>query len=208
MAVALTDLVIGDEPSAWAAAGFTVEGDRTRLGQVTLCFEPGERRGVLAWMLAGAEGGDLDGIATAASAEPAGTTVDHPNGVSTLDHVVVATPDLERTVAALTAAGLEERRRRDVGGGRQQVFFWLGEPILELVGPVEPAGDGPARVWGLALTCPDLDATVASLGDAVGAAKDAVQPGRRIATLRHKALDISVPIALMTPHVRPDQVER
>ena len=30
-----------------------------------------------------------------------------------------------------------------------QVFFRLGEVILELVGPPEPAGDGPARFYGL-----------------------------------------------------------
>ncbi len=213
MAVALTDVVIGDEPAAWAAAGFAVEGDRTLLGPVALRFEPGARRGVLGWSLAGMNesalvDGALDGIPTAAPADDQpGRGVPHPNGVSALDHVVVATPDLDRTVAALTSAGLEERRRRDVGGGRQQVFFWLGEPILELVGPIEPTGDGPARVWGLACTCPDLDASVAALGNAVGQAKDAVQPGRRIATIRHKDLDMTVPVALMTPHVRSDQIE-
>jgi hypothetical protein len=217
MPVALTEILIGDEPASWAAAGFAVEGDRCLVGSVTLRFEPGERRGVLGWTLDGlTDAGDLDGIPTAApdpGTEPgaapgaAGSPPAHPNGVTALDHVVVATPDLDRTISALEAAGIEARRSRDVGGGRRQVFFWIGEPILELVGPVEPTGDGPARVWGLACTCPDLDASVAALGDAVGAAKDAVQPGRRIATIRHKDLDVTVPVALMSPHVRPDQVD-
>ena len=61
--------------------------------------------------------------------------------------------------------------------------------------------DRPAFFWGLALLAPDLDATVASLGDWVGEARDAVQPGRRIATLRRGA-GLAVPIALITPRPR------
>lgn len=58
--------------------------------------------------------------------------------------------------------------------------------------------DGPAFFWGLALVAPDLDATVAELGgDRVGEARAAVQPGRRIATLRRSA-GLSAPVALMT----------
>ena len=34
----------------------------------------------------------------------------------------------------------------------RQTFFRLDEVILELIGPAEPAGDGPARFFGLALT--------------------------------------------------------
>ena len=45
------------------------------------------------------------------------------------------------------------------GGPIRQVFFRLGDPILEMVGPPEPSGDGPARFFGLALTVADLDAT-------------------------------------------------
>src|SRR5690606_15388461 len=110
-------------------------------------------------------------------------------------------PDLDRTIDALVATGLELRRVRDLGA-RQQAFFWLGEPILELVGPKEPSGTGPSRFWGLACTVDDIDRTAASLGEACGQPKDAVQPGRRIATLRHEPLGMSVPVAFMTPHVR------
>jgi len=65
---------------------------------------------------------------------------------------------------------------------------------------IERAGgrDRPAFFWGLAFVAPDLDATVASLGDHVSEIRDAVQPGRRIATLRRSA-GLAVPIALITP---------
>jgi catechol 2,3-dioxygenase-like lactoylglutathione lyase family enzyme len=125
----------------------------------------------------------------------------HPNGTTAIDHVVVTTPDLDRTVAALEAAGLQARRVRDAGRGDRairQVFFRLGDPVLEVVGPPEPSGDGPARFLGLALTVADLDATATALGQHVGEVKDAVQPGRRIATLRRSA-GCTTALAFMSP---------
>jgi hypothetical protein len=59
-------------------------------------------------------------------------------------------------------------------------------------------GDRPAFFWGLAFVAPDLDATVAGMGDFVSEVRPAVQPGRRIATLRRSA-GLAVPIALITP---------
>jgi hypothetical protein len=58
--------------------------------------------------------------------------------------------------------------------------------------------DRPASLWGLALNAPDLERTVAELGEHVSPIRPAVQPGRRIATLRRSA-GLAVPIALMTP---------
>jgi hypothetical protein len=54
------------------------------------------------------------------------------------------------------------------------------------------------RFWGLAMTVADIDACAALLGDRLGPVKDAVQPGRRIATLRHEACGLTVPIAFMS----------
>ena len=88
-------------------------------------------------------------------------------------------------------------------GAPRQAFFRLGATILEAVQePVEATqrhgGDRPAFFWGLALTAPDLERTVEFLGDCVSEIRDAVQPGRQIATLRRSA-GLSVPIALITP---------
>ena len=44
----------------------------------------------------------------------------------------------------------------------------------------------------------DLDGLAGRCGDTLGSIKDAVQPGRRIATLRHKSFDMSVATAFMT----------
>ena len=63
-------------------------------------------------------------------------------------------------------------------------------------------GEGDPGFFGLALTVADLDATGALLGEHLGDQKDAVQDGRRIATLRHKELGMSVATALMSPEPR------
>jgi hypothetical protein len=56
---------------------------------------------------------------------------------------------------------------------------------------------GPARFWGLALLSDDLEQTVGQFGKHASEIRPAVQPGRRIATLRRSA-GIAVPIALMS----------
>jgi hypothetical protein len=65
--------------------------------------------------------------------------------------------------------------------------------------PVLP--DAPARLWGLAFLVESLEHTAALLGDRLGAPRDAVQPGRRIATLRREA-GLSFGCAFMTPGER------
>jgi hypothetical protein len=50
----------------------------------------------------------------------------------------------------------------------------------------------------MTLVVDDLDAAARLLGDRLGRIKEAVQPGRRIATVR-QAAGIGVPLALMSP---------
>jgi hypothetical protein len=206
--VTVDELMVGDMPEAWAALGFAVEGDTCVVGEVRIRLAGAEAgKGLAGWSLRGIEGTELDGLATTRSDRdlPA-TTQPHPNGVTELDHVVAITPALERTVAALEKAGLDLRRIREEptpAGAPRQAFFRLGPTILEVVQEPEETterggGDRPAFFWGLAFVTPDLDATVAGLGERVSEARDAVQPGRRIATLRRVA-GLGLPVALMTP---------
>ena len=213
MGVTIDEILVGDPPDAWEAAGFAVDDDGTcRIGTVRVHLvgcDGGQR--ILGWSLRDAPparlaSGSLDGLPTTGSevdpAEPAA----HPNGATHIDHVVLLSPDLARTTAALEALGLSPRGERDsdtYGAPMRQVFFRLGEVILELVGQPCTAGEGHPGFFGLAITVADLDATASLLGDHLGAPKDAVQDGRRIATLRHRELGMSVATALMSPEPRP-----
>jgi hypothetical protein len=203
---ALVALTVVDDPDRWRDLGFSVAADGTcRVGAVR--FElvapgEGEEPEVVAWAFDGLVGDPLgiDGIPTTAGDPAGGDPGHHPNGATSLDHVVVTTPDVDRTVTALEAAGLRALRERPTeAGGRpmRQVFFRPGEAVVEVVGPSEAHGAGRARFYGLAFTVADLDAAAARLGDAVGRIKPAVQAGRRIATVRSSG-GPGVPIALMS----------
>ncbi len=69
---------------------------------------------------------------------------------------------------------------------------------------MNPPPTEPTSIFGLALVAADLDRTAETLGELLGAPKPAVQAGRRIAGLRHRQAGISLPIAVMSPHVRTD----
>ncbi len=192
----LTSIDLAADPHAWAAAGFAVDGDAVTLGAVRVRLRGADAgRGLVGWSFAAPPAGALDGLpepAIAPAPEPAGA---HPNGITGVDHVVAFSPDLERTVTALEAAGLDLRRRREGptgAGSARQAFFRVGEAILEVVEhppQAREAGDAqaPARLWGLALLTPDIEATAAAAGELIGAPKDAIQPGRRIATFTREA---------------------
>lgn len=212
MAVTIDEITVADPPESWAAAGYAVDPDGTcRIGSVRVrLVGRGAGRRIVGWSLRGvAEGalsdGSLDGLPTTASdAEPA-VPADHPIGARHIDHVVLLSPDLARTAAAIEALGVRARGERDTdsyGAPMRQIFFRMGEVIVELIGAPDAPGAGDPGFFGLAITVDDLDAAAARLGDALGPIKDAVQDGRRIATLRHRDLGISVATALMSPEPR------
>jgi len=191
----LVSLSVADAPELWEAIGFSVEGGACQVGAVRIDFGA-TGSGIVAWGLHGVETGSIDGLDTRHDSSPIGTGPSHPNGTVVLDHLVVASHDPNRTRSALEERGFDVRRARQMGD-RLYTFFRVGESILELVGPAVPDGDRPARFFGLAFTVADLDATAAHLGAVLGEVNDAVQPGRRIATLRREA-GLSVPVAFMS----------
>jgi hypothetical protein len=204
----IDELLIADEPERWAELGFAVADGCCQLGAVRLRLAGrGAGRGILGWSLRAIASEQLNGLPTTRSSSPPPAPASvHPNGVLAIDHIVAVSPDLERSVQALQAAGLDLRRIREQptpAGAPRQAFFRLGAEILEVVqepdGAVVEGGgaDRPARLWGLAFLVEDLDRTVAELAPHVGSVRPAVQPGRRIATLRRSA-GLAVPVALMT----------
>jgi catechol 2,3-dioxygenase-like lactoylglutathione lyase family enzyme len=217
---------VADSPETWAALGFTLTDSSVRIGTTTFVLEgadpSGDKRGIIGWTLTADDGpipDSIDGLPTGSitGAGPAIEAPMHPNGINGIDHLVVSTPNLDRTVAVLEDLDIECRRRRDGAAyGQQkmrQAFFWLGDVILEVVGPetgLEPTSsdpgkpEKPASFFGIALTASDLAATQAFFGDLMKPPVEAVQPGRLITTISSRG-GSSLAIAVMNPHMAQDE---
>jgi len=154
-------------------------------------------------------GGALDGISFSRIDQPVQMEgACHPNGVTRCDHIVVRSPDWARTVSAFENVGWQEALvRDDVYPGTRLSFFRVGSKgnslTLELVAPLakKPGKEeAPARIWGVTWVAGGgLEAVATALGDGfnLSAGKPAIQPGRRIATLRGDAGGLAM--AFMTP---------
>jgi hypothetical protein len=216
----IAEITIADEPHSWQRLGFAVSDGVCLLGSVRVRLAGAEAgTGIVGWSLRDLLDTELDGLPTSRSAAPVGVeepvgaeepvaveAPEHPNGVLAIDHVVAMSPQLDRSVDALERAGLDLRRIREQptpAGAPRQAFFRLGGEILEVVQEPQEAltrrggTERPAHFWGLALLVADIERTVQALGEHCGQARDAVQPGRRIATLRRSA-GLAVPVALMS----------
>jgi len=205
MTVTVDEFQIADTTDVWRSAGFSVDADAVcRVGDVRLRLV-GDGTGIVGWSLRDVPvDGAIDGIPTSRSDAVAPLPGVHPNGVTSIDHVVLLSPNLARTVSSLAAIGLQPRRERDAELGGQpmrQIFFRLGSVILEVVGAPDVAHDGASSLWGITYVVADIDATAAFFGARTLAVKDAVQPGRRITTLRHRDLGMSVRTAMISPHI-------
>jgi len=214
----VAELRLASPVEAWSRLGFVAResSDGSSISVAGLGFrfvdEPGAwpESAVTGWTLAaervGAE--HVDGIPTrwiVASTDDA--TLDenpsHRVHVTSIDHIVIMTGSLDRTSESIDRVlGAPRKRIRDAGGGVRQGFHRVGGIILEVVERPGIDPSTPASVWGVVFVIDDLDETVAWLGpDAVSAPRDAVQPGRRIASIRRE-VGLGLPVALMTPHVR------
>ncbi len=204
--------VVGDR-DVWRSLGLVV-GDDGLVPLVGTCLridepEPGGPTGIVGWALSGLEsdwdGTTIDGLATSTVEASGPMFAQHELGASGLDHVVVMTSDLERTTDSIAAAtGCDLKRIREVGSMRQG-FHRIGRgglvvEVVEQRSEVERvrAVDEAASFWGLVINVDDLDRACERIGvDRISAPKDAVQPGRRIATIS-KDVGLGVPVALMT----------
>lgn len=199
----VAEIVIDAQPEAWRAVGFDVDDTTVQLGGIRIRLDGVDATagaGLTEWVLADAPDVsivDIDGLLTSHGAVPPVVRVTQPNGVIGIDHVVVYTPDLERTCESLAAAtGAPLKRIREAGAIRQG-FHRLGELIVEVV--TFPQIDAVhAAFWGLALNVSDIDAIFDRCGDGLmSPPKQAVQPGRWIASFRKEAA-LGLPVAVMS----------
>ena len=201
MTTALHELLAGDEPADWTRLGFAVEdGEIVRIGGVRVRLDGGGG-GLRAWTLRGDGGPDtVAGIPTTwteSTADPDPAPL-HPNGATGLDHVVLFCGFRDEVVGELIEAGGDLRRRAEPPAVPvAMAFVRLGDTIVEVA-----ESGGEPRLWGLVAVVEDLDELVRELGpDVLGEPRDAVQPGRRIVTVRRE-LGLGVALAFMTPRVR------
>lgn len=194
--------IVGDA-GAWRALGLTVgDGGRVPFMFTSLQIDAGAEPGIAGWALSGIDPSvtSIDGLPTRVVAEPAPSLAEHPNGAIELDHVVVLTSSLDRTCAAIeSATGAPLKRVREVGAMRQGFHrVGTGGLIVEVVERPEVTA-AEAAFWGVVINVRDLDAAIEMIGpDLIGPAKAAVQPGRRIATVRGAA-GLGTAVALMSP---------
>lgn len=209
----LREVLVADDPDLWRRVGFEVgTADCAAVGETTLRFVAPASAGragggVIGWSV-DALRGELDGLPDP-EAEPDARgprESRHRNGATGIDHIVVLTPDRERTAAAIEEGGLDVLRRREAAHpvpGRQ-AFFRLGGVILEVLEPDPPGNrDASARIAGLAFTVANLDRVAAQLGSDLGRIRPAVQTGRDIAPVRRRA-GLAVAVAFITPGVAAD----
>jgi hypothetical protein len=201
----ISELVIGGSRANWAQVGINFSQDGVfAIGELVLRLNESLLPGLHSWALSNINStiSSIDGIPTTevlVATRPAQIEsrefVLQPLGI---DHVVVNTPDLERTSRALhEATGAELKRIRDAGNGMRQGFHRLGDVIVEIVStPAMPAGT--ASLWGFVVNVADVKDVAAYLGpDVLSPPKPAVQKNRLIATFRG-AVGLGVPVALMS----------
>ena len=127
-------IVLGDPPEAWEALGFTVRQGIVELGEERLMLS-GRGGGILEVRARGLTADEPDGLPLReANPQPpsrgsdpveAWSRVAHPNGATVVDHVVVLTGSMRRTIGALQAAGLD--LRRELPG---MAFLRLGSALI------------------------------------------------------------------------------
>ncbi|CAM3503400.1 glyoxalase [Mycobacterium frederiksbergense] len=202
MTVTVGEILVADPPEAWTAAGFSVSDGLCRVGGVGIRLVGREHgAGIIGWSLGGVDTTELDGIPTSISDAGSVAPAEHANGVTGIDHIVLFSPDLDRTVSALAAVGVPPRRERlgDLGGRPiRQIFFRFGAVIIEAVGSPDTVGQGPSTLWGITYTVTDIDGTAAYFAGRTTRVKDAVQPGRRITTVHHQEFGMSVRTAMLS----------
>jgi hypothetical protein len=205
----VAELRLACSVESWRNLGFAITTDHgsslVRVAGLDLRFDQAPTVDI-GWTLVGDSTSDdsVDGIDTRWVTETRERdVVSNTIDIVAIDHIVIMTGDLERTSRAIDERmGLPRKKVRDAGGGVRQGFHRAGDIILEVVERPDLPTAQPASIWGLVLVVDDIDATIAWLGpDAVGSPRDAVQPGRRIASLRRE-VGLGLAVALMTPHVR------
>ncbi|GAA4382763.1 VOC family protein [Tsukamurella soli] len=116
-----------------------------------------------------------------------------------VDHVVLTSPNRDRTLATLCARlGFDLRLDRVQSWGVHQLFLRRGPLLVEVVLQDDADPAGPDLMWGIAWRTADIDVTCARLvavGVTVGDIRRGHKPGTRVATVKDR--DLGLPTLLI-----------
>ncbi len=120
---------------------------------------------------------------------PSPTIVDEASAISSLDHVVVRTPNPERAVAFYAGRlGLDLRLdRSNPEWGSRLLFFRCGDLVVEIAHDLKKGvSDGPDHLWGLSWRAADIakvNARLKSAGVDVSPVRSGRRPGTEVFTV-------------------------
>jgi len=112
---------------------------------------------------------------------PSPAAVDEDSAVSSLDHVVIRSPNPERAIAFYAGRlGLDLRLdRSNPDWDARLLFFRCGDLVVEIAHDLKQGvSDRPDRLWGLSWRVPDIAKAHARLA-AAGLDLTEPRPGRR-----------------------------
>lgn len=218
MIAALDHLVVGGSPAVYETLlgrRAVVEG-RLRTGNVGLRFEANasglrsmvfatsdldkaatllERRAVPATKTEGGLAllghGVAIGVVAKADEAPSPLTTDAASAISSLDHVVVRTPNPERAIAFYAGRlGLDLRLdRSNPKWGARLLFFRCGDLVVEIAHDLKKGvSDEPDQLWGLSWRVTDIAAAHGRLKAAgldVTEPRDGRRPGSQVCTVKN-----------------------
>ncbi|MDP3241679.1 MAG: VOC family protein [Reyranella sp.] len=122
---------------------------------------------------------------------PSPLTTDAGAAVSSLDHVVVRTPNPERAIAFYGGRlGLDLRLdRSNPKWGARLLFFRCGDLVVEIAHDLKKGvSDEPDHLWGLSWRVPDIAAAherLKAAGLDVSEPRDGRRPGSQVCTVKN-----------------------
>ena len=197
----IAELHVGDDPSAWERLGFCINENRSLIGRTEVVFSDGPK-GIHSWVLRNSMPSQFGPIPTTFTENPVpNPSIAHPNGSIGFHHVVLMVPAFDIGKTALSNAGVQVEQGRPFGSTEKAMLRSapkMGDIELELIGPESEDRSRHWQLWGLVIAVDDIDETADFLGDLIGQVKPAVQPSRRIATVKKEA-ELGVAVAFLGP---------
>ena len=135
-------------------------------------------------------------VAAKGSDPPSPFTADEAACVSSLDHVVVRTPNPERAIAFYAGRlGLDLRLdRSNPAWGARLLFFRCGDLVVEIAHDLNKGvSDAPDRLWGLSWRTPDIakcNARLKTAGIDVSEPRDGRRPGSQVFTVKSHTAEV------------------